>query len=134
MASRSSRRQDRWYQYMITISPCALKKDISPKILLEAVHLLKLKLPHLITESHNFELGRKYGQLHIHLMGISPTMVSYRDNCRLTISGHNLFVKWVYGKSKGLRDYCNKESDCIRQSQVLAEHYYNHNYGFIDTL
>lgn len=131
MTSRRSRRQDRWYTYMVTISPCRLKDYVNPTDLKDLISLLKLKLPGLKTyEPYNYELGSKYRQLHIHFMASHPTMISYRDNCRLNINGAKFFVKWTNGSSKTLLSYCNKESHPIKQSQTLLEHYYRHHYSF----
>jgi len=83
--------------YFITITPHSLKKVNSYAKIHMVFNTLCYNFPFMTIVNKSYELGSKYGRLHLHLLVRSPQTLSYYK--QTSINNFQIFYKKLYNQN-----------------------------------
>lgn len=117
--------------YLITVSNKNKKRYVTKEELDSVLIELVKTAGHISIHHISYELGKKYGQLHVHAIITVKSTFRYKGHVNYP---NNYYIDFKFLKGKDILKaihYVNKESHPCRQEQNFITNYYRHNYGFI---
>ncbi len=115
--------------YFLTIQKSKKTEHTTPEEIMEVVEELKCRFPSICIGESSYELGKKYSQLHLHLIARISEKVYYKNNCKFA----SMYLYWekVYDVKK-LKMYITKcaSNEYEQEQTLLINHIYN-GYSFL---